>query len=148
MKKKTKPTRIVDDTDSTVNDFKLRIPFWSYRAVPYREYEPFANLQPVIDDYLAKLFQGEIDDGNGDVLDNTICDMARQAEKDLDRQHTEHGDVLKSFDIRSKGDQRSFIHDRAELLAELEENQRQLEEIRSRVKRDKFIGGKKNERPQ
>lgn len=142
--KKTNPTRVVDDTETIVSDFKLRAPFWSYRTVPYREYVPFVEFISAIDGYLERLFQGEIDDGNGDVLDNMICDMARQAEKDLDKQHIEHGDTIKSFDIRNQGDKKAFMHERDLLQAEIQENEQQLAEIKTRMKQDKFIGGKKN----
>jgi hypothetical protein len=141
--KKTTPTKVVDNTETVVYDFKLRAPFWSYRTVPYREYEPFSGFTPEINSHLDKLFQGEIDDGNGDVLDNMICDMARQAEKDLDKQRTEHGDIIKSFDIRNRGDRTAFEHELTLLQSELLENEQQTAEIKTRLKQDKFIGGKK-----
>ena len=142
--KRSKVTKIVDDTESIVADFKLRAPFWSYRTVPYREYEPFVNFTADIDNYLERLFEGEIDDGNGNVLDNIICDMARQAEEHLKRQHTEHRDTIKSFDIRNKGDKTAFMNERILLQAEIEDTEQQIEEVKRRMKRDKFVGGEKH----
>jgi len=144
--RKSKPTRVVDDTETTVSDFRLRSPFWCYRTVPYRTCESFDGYGPVIDSYLSKLFQGEIDDGNGDVLDNMICDMARQAEKDLERQHTEHGDIIHSFGIRAQGDRRAFAHERDLLQRTLEETEQHLAEVSGRMRRDEFSGGEKHGR--
>ena len=139
--KRAKTTKVMDDTETIVTDFKLRAPFWSYRTVPYREYEPFISFKPEIDGYLERLLQGEIDDGNGDVLDNLINDMARQAEKDLDKQRTEHGDTIKSFDIRNQGDKRAVKHELDLLQSEIGENEQQLADIKTRLNKDKFIGG-------
>lgn len=144
--KKKKPTRVVDDTESIVTDFRLRSPFWCYRAVSYRVWEPFAGYGKTIDSYLEKLFEGEIDDGNGDVLDNMICDMARQAERDLDRQHTEHGDIIRTFGIRSQGDRRAFVQERGLLQSALDETEQHLDEVRARMRKDEFRGGEPHER--
>ena len=142
--KKAKSTKMVDYNDNIVYDFILRAPFWSYRTVPYREYEPFVSFIPVIDGFLEKQFRGEIDSGNGDTLDNMICDMARQAEKDLDKQRSEHTDMIKSFDIRYHGDRKAFEHELTLLSAEFAEIEQQQAEINARLKKDKFIGGNKN----
>ena len=142
--KNTKNTKVMDETETIVNDFILRAPFWSYRTISYYEYGPFVNYTPELDAYLEILFQGEIDSGNGDVLDNLIFDMSRQAERDLDKQRTEHGDTIKTFHIRNKGDKEAFFHERALLQAEIEECEQQLIEIKNRIKKDKFLGGKKH----
>ena len=75
--KETRAGKAVDDTLEVVNDFICQIPFWGYQVAAYREYEPFSNLVLELDSYLEKLFAGEIDDGNGDVLDCLIADRAR-----------------------------------------------------------------------
>ena len=142
--KKRRPTKVVDDTETVVQDFVLRAPFWSYRTVPYRGYEPFVEYGPAIDKYLESLFKGEIDDGNGDVLDNLICDMARQAEKDLDLQRTQHRDTIKSLDLRNQGDHWAFQHERALLETEIVDCEQELAEIKRRLRTDKFIGGRKD----
>lgn len=137
--KKNKPTKIVNETDTTVNDFKLRTPYWFYRTISYQMYYPFAIYTQNLNSYLARLFQGKIDDGNGDVLDNLICDMARQAERDLDKQLTEHGDVIKALAIRNEGDRIAFLKERSLLQQELDEVEDVLAEIKKRLLNDKFV---------
>ena len=140
--KKAKTTKIIDNTDAVVYDFRLRPPFWSYRPEPYKEYQPFANLEPVIDGFLAKLFAGEIDSGNGNALDNIIDGYARQAESDLNRQRVMHGDTIKAFDIGYKGNRRAFENELALLSDELAKNGAKRSDISSRLEADKFLTGK------
>ncbi len=124
--------------DEIVNDFVRRTPFWSYRAASYQIYEPFMGYKEDIDRYLEKLFAGEIDDGNGDVLDSMISDMERQAEKHLLRQHSEHQDVIKSFELRMLGDRKAF-EEQVQLLKELlAANQAEQEALLARQRRDEF----------
>jgi len=139
--KRARTTKVVDNTDTIVYDFKLRAPFWSYRTVEYHEYAPFVVFSTAIEEYLINLFGGELDSGNGNTLDNLICDMARQAERDLEKQHIEHGDTLKSFDIRNKADRKAFQHELALLQEELLINEKTQYEINARMEKDKFLGG-------
>ena len=134
-----KPDKAVPtDGDEIVNDFVRRTPFWSYRTTSYQIYEPFMNYKEEIDRYLEKLFAGEIDDGNGDVLDSMISDMERQAEKHLLRQHSEHQDVIKSFELRMLGDRKAF-EEQLQLLRELlAKNLAEQESLLARQRRDEF----------
>lgn len=124
-----------------VNDFQRRTPYWSYRPANYRIYEPFMEYKKEIDKYLEKLFSGEIDDGNGDVLDNMIAQMTRQAERVLDEQRTEHKDMLKSFDIRRLSDRETFENQLKLLRDSLEKNKSDQEEYRNRMRGNEFTKG-------
>ena len=82
----------VDDSRSTVYDFTLRstpIGFESYRTTEYTLYHKLdeAEMLPRIDDHLEKLFAGNVDDANGDMLDEIIFGAAREALPYLSKQH-------------------------------------------------------------
>ncbi len=99
----------VDDSRSVVNDFKLRSTVTgceSYRTVEYRLYHKLeeSEMLPLLDDCLAKLFAGEVDDGNADMLDSLIFGAAREALPDLGRQHCDHIDILRRLTIRRIAD--------------------------------------------
>ena len=99
----------VDESKSVVHDFVLRstpIGFESYRAMEYRLYDKLREdeMLPRIDEHLDKLFAGEVDDGNGDMLDLIIFGAAREALPDLERQHCDHVDTLRRLAIRRKAD--------------------------------------------
>lgn len=121
-----------------VSDFERRTPYWSYRPANYKIYEPFANYRKEIDKYLDKLFKGEIDDANGDVLDNLIVQMTHQAIKVLEHQRTEHRDLLKSFDIRRSSDRKTFEKQLLLLQEDLKKNQVEQEEYRNRMLKNEF----------
>lgn len=136
--KSNSPEKVVDDTRVVVHDFQRRAPFWSYRTVPYKEYEPLVNLQGKLDDYLDALFCGDIDSANGDVLDNIIFDTVRQAQDDLNRQRVEHGDTIKSFGIRAEGDRAAFKEQLAKLREDLARNQEEQAFIRDMLHRCEY----------
>ena len=139
IKQLKKPDKAVAvNEDVIVNDFQRRTPYWSYRTTGYTIYEPFMDYKTEIDDYLARLFAGEIDDGNGDVLDSMISDMERQAEKHLWRQHSEHQDVIKSFELRMLGDKKAFTEEIELLKDMLAGNLKEQESLLARHGRDEF----------
>lgn len=143
--KKTRPTKVVDDTEQFVNDFTQRAPFWSYRPVPYKEYTPFYMYQIELDKYIDGLLKaGALDDGNGDVMTNFITDMANKAYADLAKQKTDHEDVIESFFIRSRADQEQFTNELELLSVELEINERDFDEITRRSNKEKFVEGGSN----
>lgn len=133
------PQKAVSSEEAVVNDFERRIPYWSYRPTNYKVFEPFMEYKSEIDGYLEKLFNGEIDDGNGDVLDNMIMDMARQAEKSLAKQHTEHGDIIKSFDIRAKSDRIAFEDELKLLRDRLDICMKKQAKYKELLEEDEFI---------
>lgn len=146
MKTKERPIgKAVDDTMEIVNDFICQTPFWNYQVSEYRNYEPFENLTPILEDHLERLFEGELDAGNADVLDCLIADYAREAVKHLKRQHIHHRNALKEFYIQREGARKAF----EEFLISLETLYSQLEAERDnlliRYADDKFEGGKEYE---
>ncbi len=135
--------KLVEFKEVMANDFVRRTPFWSHRAENYKIYEPFMEYCSELDGYLEKLFEGEVDDGNSDMLDNMIMGISRQAEKLLARQRTEHRDVIKSLDMRAKSDRKAFECHLALLREQLEANKGQQEKYRNLIDADEFIQGRK-----
>ncbi len=132
------PNKAVSTEMEVVKDFERRIPYWGYRTVNYIVDQAFLEFKDEIDAYLDKLFGGDIDDGNGDVLDSLITDVARIAEEKLLQQRTEHRDTIKSFDIRMQGDILAFekhLENLKEKLADTEKTQESYQEL---VERDRF----------
>ena len=132
------PNKTVDDRTVVVNDFTRRTPFWSYRTVSYKEYPPLLELEKLLDGYLRELFKGELDEANGDALDNLIFDYVRQAELDLAQQRCRHRDMINSFDIRAKGDRNAFEGEKRRLEAALAENAGEQADIRRRREKVTF----------
>ena len=100
----------MDDTRQVVHDFRLRLPYENYRT---KEYELYYKLRdeemlPRIDEHLEKLFSGEVDDGNGDMLDSILFSPAREAKPDLAKQHVDHEDMIRRLIVRRKADVADF----------------------------------------
>lgn len=136
--KMNNPNKEVDDTPVIVRDFNRRAPFWSYRTAEYQELPEFAGFKSEIDAYLEKLFDGELDDGNGDVLDTMISDILRQAMRDLERQRVVHRDTIVSFGIRAKSDEAAFTNELQHQRDDLAQNLREQARICDRLHRDEF----------
>lgn len=143
FKRLRNPNKAVDSEEVIVNDFQRRTPYWSYRTTSYKAYEPFMEYEPVLDEHLEKLFNGEIDDGNGDVLDRLVMDIERQAEKFLAHQRIEHRDTIKSFDIRARSDQKAFERQLTLLKEQLERNEKDQERCCELIAANKFIKRRK-----
>lgn len=100
----------VDDSRTVVHDFCLRsgidYGFESYRTVEYRLYPKLeeGEMIPRLGEHLNKLFAGEVDDANGDMLDAIIFGAAREALPDLGRQHYDHIDMLRRLINRHMAD--------------------------------------------
>ena len=133
--------RRVNDESVVVNDFMLRIPYWSYQPADYREYPPFSAIRKALDEYLGALFAGEIDDGNGDVLDCIIGDLSRQARIDIDRQRIAHMDVIQSFRMRSASDRAVFEAELQKRKADLAANLEEQAKYRAILKETEFTSG-------
>lgn len=125
-RKKQKSTVIynMDDTRTTVYDFRRRMnPFESYRPAEYR-LNPYLKediVKPMLDAHLSRLFAGEIDDANGDVLDRLIFSGAREGKSDLTLQRYEHKDMIARLVARWKSDYKDLINLRDLRKYELEE---------------------------
>lgn len=109
-KKKQALFNAVDDSRIVVNDFQLRTSKTygteSYRTVEYRLSHKLeeSEMLPVLEEHLARLFAGEVDDANGDMLDNFLFGPAREALPDLGRQHYDHADMIRRLIIRKTAD--------------------------------------------
>lgn len=115
----------VDDSRTVVHDFRLRATqagFESYRTVEYRFYHKLEEdeIMPRLEEHLSKLFAGEVDDGNGDMLDAILFGTAREALPDLGRQHYDHSDTLRRLIIRRKADREDIRRIKEEREAECE----------------------------
>ena len=82
----------VDDSRIVVHDFRLRgtqVGFESYRTVEYHLYRKLeeAYMMPKLEEHLNRLFAGDIDDANGDMMDAILFSAAREALPELDKQH-------------------------------------------------------------
>ena len=127
-----------------VHDFTRRSPYWQYRPVRYQQYKPFEEYQAEIDQYLGKLFGGEIDEENGDILDNLIGDITRQALRHLDRQRVDHQDIIRSLYIRHESDRTQFENQLQHLEESLDENRRDQENVMRRLKDDEYVQNRRN----
>lgn len=96
----------VDDSRTIVHDFRLRAPFESYRTVEYRLYHKLeeTEMMPRLEDHLNKLFAGDVDSANSDMLDAILFGAAREGLADLGKQHYDHSDMLRRLIIRRKAD--------------------------------------------
>ena len=119
----------VDDSKFVVNDFLPRSAVYgheSYRTVEYRLYHKLEEdeILPLLDEHLTKLFAGEVDDANGDMLDLIIFGAAREALPDLGRQHYDHIDMLRRLTM-------SRIADRDDIRRLREEREKEREALQS-----------------
>ena len=142
--KEVHTSKAVDDTLEVVNDFTCQIPYWSYQVSAYREYAPFSNLTATLDAHLEKLFTGELDDGNGDVLDCLIADYARESFRFLAQQRVEHRGVLKMFQVQRQGAKRAFESHYRSLEQTVQEKRQERDELLKRKRTDRFEGGSIN----
>lgn len=82
-KKKQQPLfNSIDDSRAVSYDFRLRstkLGFESFRTLEYQLYHKLdeSEMLPILDDHLNKMFSGEIDDANADMLDNLIFGAER-----------------------------------------------------------------------
>lgn len=95
----------------------------AFRTVEYRLLPKLdeGEMIPRLDEHLNKLFAGEVDDANGDMLDAIIFGAAREALPDLSRQHYDHMDMLRRFIIKRRAD-----HDDIRRIKEEREKERDI----------------------
>ena len=139
-----RPTNANDNDEyesKVVHDFARRTLFWYYRPLDYKIYEPFDDIKNELDNYLEKLFEGDIDEANGAVLDTIILDRCRQAKKDLAKQRVQHRDHIKDFDIRAKSDEISYNMELQRMKSALEAVSKKLDKYEELSDRDTFIAG-------
>lgn len=124
----------VDDSRTTVYDFTLRstpIGFESYRTTEYTLYHKLdeAEMLPKIDDHLDKLFAGSVDDANGDMLDEILFGVAREALPYLSKQHIDHTDTIRRFIVRRTADRDDIRRIRDERIVERDTMQTDYDKI-------------------
>ncbi|MCD7756457.1 MAG: hypothetical protein LUJ09_09095 [Firmicutes bacterium] len=133
-KKTNTQFKSLDSTRSVVYDFYFRAPYITYRSSEYRLYPKLDEsiFIPELNMYLEKLLSGQVDDGNGDLLDNIIFSKAREAMPDLARQHVDHADMLRRLIAHRKAD----CHDFSQIT---EERKKELEELEAAYARTRDI---------
>ncbi len=130
-----------DEEELAVNDFARRTLFWSYRPRSYKIFGPFEEIKQELDIYLEKLFEGDIDEANGSVLDTIILDRCRQAKKDLAKQRVMHRDWIKNYDTRVKADEISYGRELERMRGALDEVEKELSHYEELADKDTFIEG-------
>ena len=138
--KEVHASKTVDDTLEVVTDFTCQIPYWSYQVSAYREYAPFTELTSTLDEHLERLFTGEIDDGNGDVLDCLIADCARKNFRFLAQQRIEHRGALKMFQVQRLGTKHAFESHLKSIEQIVQEKRAELDALLKRRRMDMFEG--------
>ena len=128
----------IDDSTKIVS-FRRQRPNAELRPVPYRPYAPlYQDLKKELDAYLDKLFAGEIDDANSDVLDSIITDRIRQAIRDLSDQRINHTMNIYDLDIDAKGKRQACEDNLAQLMEMLEAKEQEYQEFAQRAKNTKW----------
>jgi hypothetical protein len=124
----------VNDSMTITNDFCLRTSisgFESYRTCEYRLFFKLTESEmiPKLDEHLDKLFSGDLDDGNADVLDGLIFSVSREAAADLDRQHSYHLDTIRRLICRRVADREDVRQIRETREAELQSLKAEYEKL-------------------
>ena len=128
-----------------VYDFQRReTKFESYRLP---EYEFYPGLEePVVlsllDDHLAKMCAGDIDEGNGNDLNNLIFSIVPEGECFLERQHYRNLDLISRLIARNRVDGEDFKNMLELRQAELEDMLEQ-QKITNQLMENRNKGGKK-----
>lgn len=116
----------MDDSRVMVHDFTRRYLYESYRSVDYRVFHKLweEEMKPKLDQHLEALIAGEVDDANGDMLDNIIFGPYRESVPELGVQRLNHKDMNRRLAARRTADREDFVRlgfERQEELARLEE---------------------------
>lgn len=125
-KKKEALVNEVDDSRVIVYDFRRRLKklFESYRPAEYKINPALDEnvMLPKIEEHLKRLFRGDLDDGNENVLDRLIFGPIREGKPDLERQHLDHQDMISRFAAR-------FNSDYPDIQNIMDEHKRKLQKI-------------------
>lgn len=132
-KKERAQFNMVDYSRITVYDFMRRMDslFESYRHMDYIPYPGLSqeNMKPKLDSHLDALFAGEVDDANGDMLDNLIIDPYRESIPYLRIQYLNHKDMSRRLIARRVSDRKDFERMRDSRMDELKQLESEYEEI-------------------
>ena len=109
--------------------------FESYRPADYRPYRRLEDEMRVkLDQHLEALFAGEIDDANGDMLDNIIFGPYRESVPDLNMQRLNHKDMNRRLVASRVSDCADFVRIRGERQKELEQLEKEYEDVCNRIR--------------
>lgn len=128
-----------------VYDFQRRqTKFESYRPPEYVFYPGLEEpvVIPILDDHLAKMFVGDIDEGNGNDLNNLIFSIVAQGECFLERQRYRNLNLIPRLTARNQVDGEDFknmLKQREDELEDLLEQQK----IINQLMENRNKGGKK-----
>lgn len=134
-KKKQAMFNTLDDSRVVVNDFMRRGQYESYRSVDYRMYHKLCEeeMLPRLNQHLEALFAGDVDDANGDMLDNIILGAYREAMSDLGIQRQNHKDMNRRLTARRASDRKDFARLREERMEELLRLKKEYEETCNKI---------------
>ncbi len=117
-KKKKQPHSLlnsVDDSKTIVNSFCLRhsheYGIESLRTVDYRSYHKLneSEMIPILEERFEKMAAGDVDDANGDMLNDIIFSAAFEAFADLKLQQSDHKDMIRRFIVCRKADREDIL---------------------------------------
>lgn len=128
-----------ENSDESTMKFDRRIPKWEYRPSEYYNLKRFDNLKTELDEYLEKLFKGEIDSGNGNVLDNLISDVMNETIKEIGRQRVNHKDTIEGLSIFHNGSEEEFRRELEHIDDELNRLSEKLVLAEERYENYRFI---------
>ena len=89
-----------------------------------------------INKHIEPLLSGGIDEGNANVLDNMIDDIAKRAANDIEQQYATHVNLIKRLDASREGDMRESelrLKDLRQGLSETEARIEVLKRYRNRT---------------
>ncbi len=141
MMKESEAVTAVDDTLEVATDFTGRVPFNGYTTNNYKDYAPLMNLKDTIDVLLAKLFSGDLDQYNHDVLDNIVFDNVILARRNLEEQKVNHDRTINGLVDRRFGDINRFESQQERLKKDLELADYEFERLLELYKRYEFKNG-------
>lgn len=131
-------TRPAEEHEDNKSDFMKQTPYWSTRPVKYTVMRSFIELKDELDRYLDRLFKGDIDEGNADVLDNIIADHTNAALNDLAIQKSDHTDFIEAYWGNSQAMMESFEKQKAKVEKHLEMIAPRIEELEHRLYENTF----------
>ena len=131
-------TRPAEEHEDRKSDFMKQTPYWSTRPVQYTVMRSFIELKDELDRYLDRLFKGDIDEGNADVLDNIIADHTNAALNDLAIQKSDHTDFIEAYWGNSQAMMESFEKHKATVEKHLEMIAPRIEELERRLYENTF----------
>ena len=120
---------MMDDSKVVANDFIRRIHYESYRPADYRLYPGLSEeaMKPKLDKHLEALFAGNVDDANGNMLENIIFGPYRESVPYLNVQRLNHKDMNRRL-VACR------ISDREDIARIRDDRQEELEQIKQEYK--------------